>query len=120
MKNNFLSIFLAGVLILLLVLISDPFMLWMPDGVQMAVLLAVVLLALVWAGLMLYERPSDERELLHTMRAGRLAYLSGIVVLTLALLIQGLAHAIDPWIAGALGVMVITKLFARLYTERYQ
>jgi len=117
MKNKFSYITTAVVLVALLVLLSDPFMLWMPMGAQLAVLLAAAALACVWAGLVLYERASDEREALHAMHAGRVAYLAGIVVLTLALVSQGLAHASDPWIPLALGVMVVAKLSARLYSD---
>ncbi|MCR4333701.1 MAG: hypothetical protein NUV60_01610 [Patescibacteria group bacterium] len=119
MANKLSYISTAAVLVVLLILLSDPFMLWMPAKAQMIALLAAAALACLWAGFVLYERSSDEREALHTMHAGRVAYLSGITVLTIALIAQGLAHAIDPWISIALGVMVISKLAARLYAERY-
>jgi hypothetical protein len=35
----------------------------------------------------------------------------------LALIVQGMNHAIDPWIAIALAVMVVAKLITRLYEE---
>jgi len=119
MANKFSYIGTAAVLVALLILLSDPFMLWMPMGVQLAVLLGAAVLACVWTGFVLYERAGDEREALHTMHAGRIAYLSGIAVLTLALIVQGLSHAIDPWIPGALGAMVVAKLAARLYADSY-
>jgi hypothetical protein len=120
MVNKFLPIGTAVVLVVLLVLLCDPFMVWMPAGVRMLALLGAAALAFVWAGFVLYEHAQDERELLHKMHAGRVAYLSGIALLTLALVVQGLGHAIDPWIAAALAVMVISKLAARLYSEHYQ
>ncbi len=120
MANKFFHIGTAVVLIALLMLLSDPFMLWMPAEAQMAVILGAAVLACVWAGFVMYERADDEREMLHKMHAGRIAYLSGIAVLTLALIFQGFAHAIDPWVSTALGVMVVSKLFARLYSEYYR
>ena len=66
------------------------------------------------------EQAHDEREMAHRMHAGRAAYLSGIVVLTVALVVQGLGHHIDPWIALALGMMVVVKLISRLYSDTYQ
>lgn len=108
------------VLVGLLTLLSDPFMLWMPAEAQMAALLGAAVLACVWAGFVMYERSHDEREALHKMHAGRIAYLSGIAVLTVALIVQGFNHAIDPWISAALGAMVVSKLMARFYTERYR
>ncbi len=95
-------------------------MLWMPPMATMAVLLGVVVLLCVWAGFVMYEQADDERDAFHRMHAGRAAYLSGVTVLTIGLLIQGFAHAIDPWVAGALGVMVVAKFSARLYTDRYR
>lgn len=120
MANKLFHIGTAVVLVGLLTLLSDPFMLWMPAEAQMAVLLGAAVLACVWAGFVMYERSTDEREALHKMHAGRVAYLSGIAVLTVALIVQGFAHSIDPWISVALGVMVVSKLIARFYTEQYR
>lgn len=120
MANKLFHILTAIIFVGLLVLLSDPFMLWMPPQAQMLALLAVAVLACVWAGFVMYERAHDEREVVHKMHAGRVAYLSGVAVLTLALVVQGLAHAIDPWVSAALAVMVVSKLVSRLYTEYYQ
>lgn len=120
MANKLFQICIAVVLVSLLTLLSDPFMLWMPDFAQMMALLGAVVLACVWAGFVMYERTGDERDTLHRMNAGRMAYLSGILVLTVALVVQGFAHDIDPWISIALGVMVLVKLGSRFYSDKYQ
>ena len=120
MTNKIFHIITAVVLVGFLTLLSDPFMLWMPEQAQMAVLLCAAVLLGLWTGFVMYEQAHDEREVLHKMHAGRAAYLSGIAVLTIALVVQGLAHDIDPWISGALGTMVVAKLIARFYLERYQ
>jgi putative flippase GtrA len=120
MANKLFHITTAIILVVLLVLLSDPFMLWMPEQAQMAALLGAAILACLWAGFVMYENAADEREVLHKMHAGRIAYLSGIAILTLALIFQGLAHEIDPWVSAALAAMVISKLVARLYLERYR
>lgn len=120
MVNKLFHISTALLLVGLLTLLSDPFMLWMPGFAQMTALLGAATLACVWAGFVMYERSQDEREVLHKMHAGRVAYLSGIAVLTIALIVQGFAHDIDPWISIALGLMVISKLIARFYSERYR
>ena len=119
MSNNIVQIGIAFVLVVLLVLVTDPFMYWMPPMAAMAALVAVTTLLLVWAGFVMFERASDERETIHRMNAGRIAYLSGIAVLTAGLFMQGMfSHVVDPWIAGSLGAMVAAKLAARLYYER--
>jgi hypothetical protein len=120
MKNKTTHISIAVLLILCLTLLSDPFMLWMPIGAQMAALLGAAVLLAIWAGFVMYERAPDEREAVHRMNAGRMAYLSGIVLLTIALVTQGLAHDIDPWISVTLGTMVLVKLLSRFYSERFQ
>lgn len=120
MENKFLSIVIAAALVGLLVLLSDPFMVWMPMGMQLAVLIAAAAATCAWAGFVMYEQAHDEREMTHKMHSGRVAYLSGLAVLTVALVFQGFAHAIDPWIPAALGIMVVSKLLARFYSERYQ
>jgi hypothetical protein len=120
MKNKTIQISIAVLLIVCLTLLSDPFMIWMPMGAQMAALLGAAVLLAVWAGFVMYERAPDEREAVHRMNAGRMAYLSGIVLLTIALVTQGLAHDIDPWISVTLGTMVLVKLLSRFYSERFE
>lgn len=120
MTNKLFHIFVALALVGLLTTVSDPFMIWMPPSAQMPALLAAAVCACLWAGFVMYERSHDEREMLHTMQAGRVAYLSGIAILTLGLVLEGLQHHIDMWIPLTLSVMVLSKLFARLYSEQYQ
>lgn len=120
MKNNYVHIFLAVVLSGLLLLLTDPFMFWMPSMFAMTVLFIAVVFLGVWTGFIMKEEARDEREALHRMHSGRVAYLSGLFVLTAALVVQGFAHDVDPWIAAALWVMVVSKLIARLYFEKYQ
>lgn len=121
MKSNTLQIGFALILVGLLVLLSDPFMLWMPPMVAMVALLSLAVLMCAWLGFVMKEQAQDEREALNRMHAGRVAYLSGAGVLTLALVVQGFVeHHIDPWIAGALGAMVLAKLAARAYFDTYR
>lgn len=115
MKNNFVHIFLAVVLVVLLVLLTDPFMFWMPSMVGMTVLFIAVIVLGIWTGFILKEEARDEREAAHRMSSGRIAYLAGLAVLTVGLVVQGFQHHVDPWVAGALGVMVVSKLIARIY-----
>lgn len=117
MKNNLLHICVAVLLVALLFVLTDPFMYWMPPMAAMVALVSVAVLLLVWAGFVMYESADDEREAMLRMNAGRVAYLAGIAVLTAGLLVQGFTHDIDPWIAGALAVMVVSKLGARLFYD---
>ncbi len=117
MNKNYLHIIVAGVLAFFLLALADLIPFWMPMMGEMIALLIVSILMLTWVGFVMKEVAHDEREVLLKMKSGRIAYLSGLGVLMLALIVQGFAHAIDPWIAIALAVMVLSKLFARLYEE---
>ena len=120
MKNNIIHIFLAIALPGLLFMLTDPFMFWMPSMVAMTVLFIAVVFLGIWTGFIMKEQANDERELQHRMHSGRIAYLSGLFVLTVGLVVQGFSHHVDPWIAGALWIMVISKLIARLYFEKFK
>ena len=120
MKNNTIKIAVALVLVFFLATLADLIPFWMPKMNEMMALLVVSVLMLVWAGFVMFEQVTDEREAVHRMNAGRVAYLSGIGVLTVALVVQGFSHAIDPWITGALATMVVSKLGAHLYASKYQ
>lgn len=115
-----LHIVLTLALLIVLLLISDVLPFWMPDMLGMIVLLVLAVLMLVWIGFVLRENGGDERDMEHRMYAGRAAYLSGVGVLTLALLAQGFMHAVDPWIPAALGAMLLAKLVARLHLDKHR
>ena len=117
MNKNYLHSGVAIVLAFFLLTLADLVPFWMPMMGEMTALLLVVILLLVWAGFVMQETAHDEREVLLKMKSGRVAYLSGLGVLMVALVVQGFAHAIDPWIAVALVVMVVAKLFTRHYEE---
>ncbi len=118
MNNKVTQVVVALILAFFLLALADLLPFWMPNMNEMLVLLLATLLILVWAGFVMYERATDEREVMLRMHAGRVAYLSGIVVLATGLVVQGFAHAVDPWIPVTLGVMVLSKLGARLYLDR--
>jgi hypothetical protein len=117
MNKNHLHIIVAVVLAFFLLTLADLIPFWMPMMWEMIALLIVSLLMLVWVGFVMKETAHDEREVLLKMKSGRIAYLSGLGVLMLALILQGFQHTIDPWIAIALAVMVLAKLFTRLHEE---
>lgn len=117
MNKQYLHIGVGLVLTFFLLTLADLVPFWMPMMGEMIALLIVVILLLMWAGFVLQEQAQDEREVLLKMKSGRVAYLSGLGVLLVALVVQGFAHAIDPWIAISLAVMVLAKLLTRVYLE---
>jgi hypothetical protein len=121
MNKQVLHIVWAFVLSGLLLLLTDPFMFWMPDQLALTVLFVAVVLLGAWMGFVMKEKARDEREVQHIMNSGRIAYLAGFVVLTMGLAIQGfVGHHVDPWIAGTLGVMIVAKLISQIYFEHYK
>jgi hypothetical protein len=117
MSKKYLQILVALVLTFFLLVLADFVPFWMPMMGEMVALAIVVVMLLVWVGFVMQEQAQDERELLLKMRAGRIAYLSGLVVMIAGLVFQSLNNHIDPWLAVSLAVMVLSKLCARLYFE---
>ncbi len=117
MNKTYIQIIVACTLIFFLAVLADLVPFWMPMMGQMTALVLVTSLLLLWAGFVIQEKAHDERETVLKMKAGRVSYLLGLGVLMIALVVQGMAHNIDPWIILALAVMVVSKLLTRLYLE---
>lgn len=112
---------IAAALVILLGLLANPWMVWMPTPALMAAVLFVAILAVIYAGFVYQERPADEREALHRALAGRAAFLTALGVLTFALIYQGsITHAIDPFIPATLALTILAKLISRAWAGRNQ
>lgn len=109
----------VALLLLMLGALTDPFMYWMPTMPQMAALGIATALLSAWIGFVAREKVNDERDEKHRMFAGRVAYLLGVSCLTTALIVETLAHSLTPWIPTTLAVMVVGKLAARWYADRF-
>lgn len=108
------------VLVVFLVLVADPFDVWMPMPVHFMVLgIALAAFAAV-AAFVLREGTGDERDSTHRMQAGRAAFLVGSGALVLAITVQSFSHSVDPWLAVALVAMLVTKFAVRLFEDRYR
>lgn len=118
MKNNLLETLVTTCLIVLAILLLNPFHFWMPD-MMVVVMLAVTLgLFGVFASFILRERMTDERDGLHRTLAGRNAFLAGSGVLTLAIVVQGYTHSVDPWLVITLITMIIVKIMTRMWSDK--
>jgi uncharacterized membrane protein len=107
----------AILLILLLTAFISPPGLLMPKSSEMIFLVIFVLAFFVYLGFIWKEKAADEREHAHQLTAGRISFFVGSSVLTLGIITQALQHNIDPWLIGALGIMLLTKILVRLYTQ---
>lgn len=112
-----LDVLVAAVLILFLsILVRGPELL-MPMNLNSMALILFIISFMVFVGLIFREESSDERETLHKLEAGRVAYLSGIGIITLGIITQSFSYSIDPWLVYALIVMILVKIFARIYFQ---
>jgi uncharacterized membrane protein len=121
MTDKFIpQIISAAILVVVAIALINPFHFWMPTMAHMTLLGLAVAVFGIFNIFVFAERPADEREELHTMHAGRWAFLMGGVVLLLGIVIQGLSDTLDPWLVWALLAMVFTKVCLRLYSAYYQ
>jgi hypothetical protein len=119
MKNNILQqASVAGVLLILLLCILNPFNFWMPDMMHITVLVLTLLAFGMFAGFVLRENVEDERDGVHRMLAGRTAFLSGTAILVVGIISEAFAGTVDKWLILTLVVMVIAKIGARIYSDR--
>lgn len=119
MKNKtFLSeLIVSIVLIILLTLLLNPFGFFMPTTLLMMMLAGLVVVFAVYAGFFFKENARDEREGLHKMFAGRVAFLAGTGTLVVGIIVQSFQHNLDFWLVVTLGIMVIAKIIGRIYGQ---
>jgi len=120
MKNNNAfanEIIAALVLILLVGALLNPFGWFMPSPVVMMLILGLVVVFILFTAFVWKERARDERELLHRTIAGRVAFLSGVSVLVLGIIIEGLNHNVDVWLVLTLTVMIFAKIITSIYNN---
>ncbi len=119
MKNNLkIEIIISSVLVILALLILNPFHFWMPDMMLMVALALILVCFAIFAIFVLREKAEDEREVAHRMLSGRIAFLTGSTLLTIGIVFQSLKHNVDVWLVVVLVVMVLSKLFTRIYSDR--
>lgn len=102
----------------LLLLLHNPFNFWMPSMLEMWLSLLVCVAVIVFGVFLWREKAADEREQLHIFIADRIALLTVAGVLTIAVVVQGINHTLDPWIGLALGALIIGKAVGQIYSKR--
>jgi hypothetical protein len=118
MENNFAKeIAVSSVLIVLAVLLLNPFHFWMPEMMVTALLLLLFIVFALFAAFVLREKAQDEREIAHRMLSGRAAFLVGSALLTLGIIVQSTNHAVDSWLVVTLVAMIVSKIVARIYGD---
>lgn len=117
MKNNIKEALVTISLIVLAVLLLNPFNFWMPDMMVICMLAISVALFGLFASFILREKTLDERDDAHRALAGRNAFLAGSSILMIGIVIQGYAHAVDPWLVVVLVIMIVVKITTRLWSD---
>lgn len=116
MKNNFFQeILVSLIFIVLLILLLNPFDFWMPNNILIMMLVGLIVIFAVFAIFIWRESAKDEREILHRMFAGRVAYLVGTGMLVLGIIIQSFNHKLDSWLVFTLGLMVLAKIMGIIH-----
>ena len=118
MKNNFLQeIFISLVLIVLLISFLNPFGFWMPTILLMMMVLGLIVVFSVFVSFIWRENARDEREGLHKMMAGRIAFLAGTAILVIGIIVQSFKHELDFWLVLTLGTMILAKIIGLIYSR---
>lgn len=108
---------LALILGALLVVLLNPFNILMPEQFEMLCLGLIVLFFIVFVWYLLEERVLDEREELHRFIAGRFAYIAGMSVLVLGIIVQAWMDHLNFWLPLAFGGMLLAKLCGKWYAN---
>lgn len=118
MRNNFTETIVTVGLIVIAILLLNPFGFWMPDMMVMCMLAIALGLFGLFASFILREGVRDERDGQHRTLAGRNAFLAGAGTLTLGIVVQGYMHAVDPWLVITLVVMIFVKITTRIWSDK--
>ena len=104
-------------LVALLIVVQSPLGYGMSGATIMAVSVVFVVLFVLFGIMVVRERARDEREALHRMMAGRVAYLAGMAVAGAGIIYQMFHHMyeVDLWLVLTFGVMVGVKAIGHAY-----
>lgn len=112
-------VFLPIIIIILSLLLLDPFMVLMPGSLPMLVIIILLAFFIAYSVFFWKEKVKDEREEKIRMFSGRVSWLVGSGVLIIGMVSEGLIkHKVDTWLILALVGMVITKLLTQLYAQK--
>lgn len=116
-RTFLVEILLVFVLLLLSFGIFNPY--WMPMGMQLLLLVALVVLFGFFAVFLWREQGGDERERMLMNMSDRTGFLAGGSVLLLAILFDAfMNHSVNPFILAALAAMIIAKVVSFIYHNR--
>ena len=112
-NNTTREIGVAVVLIGLFLALLNPFHLWMPTMLHMIMLALGIGAFGAYAIFVMREKAADERDGVHRMHSGRIAFLVGAGALVAGIIYQSYIDQIF-----VLVLMVIAKIGAHFYSDR--
>ena len=119
MQNNTVGEIVVGlILVVLFTALLNPFHLWMPSMLHMIMLGLSIVAFGAYALFVMREKTSDERDAVHRMYSGRVAFLTGAAALVAGIIYQSYVDNIDVWLVFILVVMVVAKIAAHFYSDR--
>lgn len=118
MKNNIRESLVTFCIIIIAILLLNPFYFWMPSMMVKYLLIIALVLFGIFALYILREKSIDERDSLHRALAGRNAFLAGSSVLMIGIVAEGYSHNVNPWLVVALIAMIATKILTRIWSDR--
>ena len=81
--------------------------------------LAILFVAFVLFAIFVWkEKAADEREQVHRMLAGRVAFLTGSSILVLGIIVQEMQGKLDKWLVYSLVGMIVAKVVALKYNRK--
>ncbi len=98
-------------------LLLNPFHFWMPGMTQLAVLGCLLVAFAVLSVYLLQENGGDEREAAHRMRAGRVAFFIGSLILVMGIAVESAQGTPNMWLVLSLAGMILGKVVARFYSD---
>ncbi len=120
MKNKSKKeIVISVVLIVLAILLLNPFHFWMPDMMLMSLFVALLASFGFLTSFILKEDVYDERDQVNRASAGRNAFLLGATSILMGIVVQGYSHSVDPWLVVSLVVMILTKISSRVWSDSH-
>ena len=120
MKSNpfVTEVIIAIILIAILVVCLNPFEIFMPPPFIKMLLVFLLVVFTIFASVVWKQRVEDERESLHRILAGHLAFLVGSTFLVVGITIQELNNTLDPWLVFTLVSMILAKLIGSAYSQK--
>jgi hypothetical protein len=114
MKLTVISI----VQVLLLLVFLDPGKMFSLSTINFIALTFVIAALGVYAIFIGREHVGDERDAVHRMLAGRVAFHVGAGLLTIGIAVQAVNGNLDQWLVVVLVSMIVAKTIARMYADR--